>query len=218
MLAARELVEAIDEVLAFVFRRRGLGRGDIPRSEFARFIKLDQTVFRRAKDLDLLDCLPRQDELAAMLALPGKRRVGFEGKTNLPGDWEDDIYMAVGTPKWLQDMNALRSVAESLIQKSSESNGQDGPAINAESADNRVKTKIKGKASINARMLETMQLNSESHGWSAAQWAMHLKCAKSSVVETPTWKDLALVRDRMRAERAADRRQNQRTQPGNRTK
>src|SRR5262249_9751821 len=40
--------------------------------------------------------------------------------------------------------------------------------------------------SINARMIETLQANHDAMGWNSRQWAEHLKCAKSSVVETPT--------------------------------
>jgi hypothetical protein len=59
---------------------------------------------------------------------------------------------------------------------------------------------------INARMLETIQANPDALGWNSRQWATHLKCAKSSVVETPTWKDLTMRRERERAERTQDRR------------
>ncbi|MCI0419395.1 MAG: hypothetical protein L0312_09270, partial [Acidobacteria bacterium] len=46
------------------------------------------------------------------------------------------------------------------------------------------------KPSVNARMLETIQANHEAIGWSSTQWSEHLQCAKSTVVETPTWKNL----------------------------
>ncbi len=59
---------------------------------------------------------------------------------------------------------------------------------------------------INARMIEVIQKNDEALGWNSRQWAEHLKCVKSSVVATLTWKDLAMRRDRERAERARDRR------------
>jgi hypothetical protein len=61
-------------------------------------------------------------------------------------------------------------------------------------------------ASVNARMLETIQANTEALGWNCRQWAAHLHCAKASVVVTPTWKDLKMRRERERAERARDRR------------
>lgn len=72
---------------------------------------------------------------------------------------------------------------------------------------------------INARMLEAMQENpSEVMGWSSARWAEHLKCVKSSIVETPTWKDLMMARDRVKAERAVDRRRKPKASDQNRTK
>jgi hypothetical protein len=59
---------------------------------------------------------------------------------------------------------------------------------------------------VNARMLETIQTNSEAMGWNSRQWAEHLKCSKPAVVETQTWRDLTMRRERNRAERAKDRR------------
>jgi hypothetical protein len=64
----------------------------------------------------------------------------------------------------------------------------------------------RSKPRVNARMLETIQANPEAMGWNSKQWAEHLRCAKSSVVDTQTWKDLSMRRDRERAERARDRR------------
>jgi hypothetical protein len=59
---------------------------------------------------------------------------------------------------------------------------------------------------VNARMIETIQTIAEALGWNSTQWAKHLKCAKSSVVATKTWKDLTMGRERTKAERAKDRR------------
>jgi hypothetical protein len=59
---------------------------------------------------------------------------------------------------------------------------------------------------VNARMLETIQSRPEAIGWNCRQWAQHLKCGRSSVVETSTWQDLKMGRERNRAERVKDRR------------
>ncbi len=65
-----------------------------------------------------------------------------------------------------------------------------------------------GKATVNARMLELIQKDLlKVRGWTAKQWAEELNCARSTVVETAAWKDLAMGRERARAERAKDRRQ-----------
>jgi hypothetical protein len=62
--------------------------------------------------------------------------------------------------------------------------------------------KTKGK-NIDARMLKVLADNKESYGWSAAQWADHLKCAESTVKDTPTWKgQLAAFRANAKADRA----------------
>ena len=55
-------------------------------------------------------------------------------------------------------------------------------------------------------MIDKIQSNPEAMGWNSPRWARELKCAKSSVVETATWKNLAMGRERERAERAQDRR------------
>ena len=68
----------------------------------------------------------------------------------------------------------------------------------------------KGK-NINGRMLDAIQEDQEALGWNSRQWAEHLKCAKSSVVETKTWKDLQMRRERDKAERAKDRRRRPKT-------
>jgi hypothetical protein len=65
--------------------------------------------------------------------------------------------------------------------------------------------KVRRSCGINARMLETIQSNPDAMGWSCPRWATHLKCAKSSVVATETWKDLSMRRDRERAQRRRDR-------------
>jgi hypothetical protein len=62
------------------------------------------------------------------------------------------------------------------------------------------------KATVNVRMLEAIQENPEAMGWNSPKWAKFLKCVKSSVVETKTWKGLSTSRERERAERALDRR------------
>jgi hypothetical protein len=82
-------------------------------------------------------------------------------------------------------------------------------AANAETAEvgkDRLATSGAKRKNINARMLETIQMNPDAMGWSSEKWRVHLKCAKSSVVATPTWKDLLIRRDRERAERSRDRR------------
>ena len=63
-----------------------------------------------------------------------------------------------------------------------------------------------GKTNVNARMLDTIQKNWEARGWTCTKWAKYLKCARSTVVDTPTWKELATARDKLKAERRKDRR------------
>jgi hypothetical protein len=68
------------------------------------------------------------------------------------------------------------------------------------------KNPIRPKATVNARMLEAIQTNPEAMGWNSRQWAEELKCSKPAVVETQTWANMKMVRERNRAERKRDRR------------
>lgn len=61
-------------------------------------------------------------------------------------------------------------------------------------------------ATVNERMAGTIMENPEAMGWNSPQWAKHLKCGKSSVVETATWKKLESARLQAKAERMKDRR------------
>jgi len=93
----------------------------------------------------------------------------------------------------------LRELAEEEIARE-ERTDHDGdrpaPAANGN---------VKGKQ-VNARMLEEIMNNPNARGWTAAKWASHLKCAKSSVIDTPTWKALREHRETLRAERAKAKR------------
>ena len=61
-------------------------------------------------------------------------------------------------------------------------------------------------ATINERMAGTIMKKPEVMGWNSTQWAEHLKCGKSSVVETAAWKRLESARQQAKAERMKDRR------------
>jgi hypothetical protein len=64
------------------------------------------------------------------------------------------------------------------------------------------------KGTVNQRMLEWMQKDPEAMGWKCRQWAEHLKCAKSTVVATPTWGNLKSIRLDNKAKRMVDKRRN----------
>ncbi len=62
-------------------------------------------------------------------------------------------------------------------------------------------------STIDDRMRAELAENLEVvKGWSCQRWATHLGCAKSTVAETETWKSLALLREKAKAEMAMDRR------------
>jgi hypothetical protein len=62
------------------------------------------------------------------------------------------------------------------------------------------------KATVNDRMLRTIQKNPDSMGWKCTQWAKYLQCRRSSVVEAETWTALESARLKSKAECMSDRR------------
>lgn len=114
-------------------------------------------------------------------------------------------------------MLVLNSVELSIELSRRVTNDKPTPAADLPSGDDQA-TPATGTTdtrpkNINARMLEAIQSNPEAIGWKLRQWAAYLKCAKSSVAETQTWRDLGMRRERERAEKARDRR---RRPPGSR--
>ena len=63
------------------------------------------------------------------------------------------------------------------------------------------------KPKVNDRMTAELASNLETvKGWTARKWAAFLGCAKSTVIEAPTWKSLSLLRQQAKAEKRSDRR------------
>ena len=89
------------------------------------------------------------------------------------------------------------SVGEGLDRWWSGSEKQEKPAKNKY-----------GSKNVNGRMLDKIQKDPLSRGWTSAQWASHLKCSAAAVVKTETWEKLRTLRDKQKAEKAlrADRR------------
>lgn len=67
------------------------------------------------------------------------------------------------------------------------------------------RTRVNVKASVNARMMESIQRDTSTMGWNSRQWAEHLHCGKPAVVETETWQNLKNARQRLQADRMKDR-------------
>ena len=84
----------------------------------------------------------------------------------------------------------------------------DGAAAGGKSGGGKTPTKAPAgkKPSINARMLETIQKDTAAMGWNSPKWARYLSAAKSSVTDTQAWQDLKMGRERVKAQRALDRR------------
>ncbi|MGI6414352.1 MAG: hypothetical protein ACOX1P_01685 [Thermoguttaceae bacterium] len=54
------------------------------------------------------------------------------------------------------------------------------------------------RGSIDGRMLDAILKDPTAIGWTAVRWAEHLKCARSSVIATQTWKELQTIRKEQR--------------------
>jgi len=61
-------------------------------------------------------------------------------------------------------------------------------------------------ATINARMLESLQKTPDCHGWTVTQWCEHLKCSRAAVHKTDTWKELQNARERIASDHASTNR------------
>ncbi len=62
-------------------------------------------------------------------------------------------------------------------------------------------------ATVNMRMMDQVQNNSESMGWSTSQWQRFLKCkSRSTIAATATWKNLSRHRLGLEAERRKSKR------------
>lgn len=81
------------------------------------------------------------------------------------------------------------------------------PVLDDDEAEVTKPTGGKRKPTVNDRMKAELAANLETvKGWTARQWAIKLGCAKSTVIESTTWRSLHLMRHQDRAERRNDRR------------
>lgn len=69
-----------------------------------------------------------------------------------------------------------------------------------------VKSSKFSKKNVNARMLEKMHADPECRGWTCTKWASFLNCSRTSVVDTSAWKELKILREVQKAERAKSKR------------
>jgi hypothetical protein len=69
-----------------------------------------------------------------------------------------------------------------------------------------MKPPIRPRLNVNARMLDKIQRDPESRGWTVTQWQTHLQCARDSIHRTPTWKELSAGRKVLAADRALSKR------------
>ena len=130
----------------------------------------------------------------------------LEHLRRLAADWVDACDLAADLIRGEVDVNAIIE-AGNAAQGDDEDNAIPTGGEPAQGDDESEPTKPTGKrATVNERMVGTIMANPEAMGWNSAQWAKHLKCGKSSVVETATWKKLESARLQAQAERMKDRR------------
>jgi len=106
------LTNAIDQLLKFVANCEKNGHG-IRRSKYDRFLELDREVAVHAQQIGLLPSLPQIEKLRRLLDVKSfDQPCQFIGATNLPGDWEDGVFLIFlnGNP-WLEEMHTIRALA-----------------------------------------------------------------------------------------------------------
>ena len=113
----------------------------------------------------------------------------------------------------LGDPNDMRLTSLDVFARAARTAINTGPAdatrgdVGEESvAEKPTGDRPKPPATVNERMVGTIMEIPEAMGWNSPQWAKHLQCGKSSVVETATWKRLESARLQAKAERMKDRR------------
>jgi hypothetical protein len=117
-----ELIEAIDELVAFV---KSFSGPFIPRSQIeGRFLELDRRVYRLAVAANLYQAFPHPEELRRPGERPGVKPLMLVGKTRLPGDWHvddfeylPDIGAGGAMTDWFGAMAELREFAASRVRK-----------------------------------------------------------------------------------------------------
>lgn len=149
-----DLVAAIDAAIAFVHAHPD----EMTRSQVDEFKSLAADVYRLAHAANLLDSLPKVEELRPQLETPSLGPVQFESKLHLPGDWVrpqgDDLpllpswyaveeepseipeskFLVGASPqsRWFEDMDLLRSLAESNAAPTSVGGGETTEALMAQ--------------------------------------------------------------------------------------
>lgn len=112
-------------------------------------------------------------------------RVGWSGERIADGNWKPRDLFPI-----------IEGYLQRLRDQSGSTKGQGDEAADVS----------RPTATINERMKAELASNLETvKGWTARQWANHLSCSVSSIGDAPTWKELALLRQKTKAERAMDR-------------
>jgi len=132
------------------------------------------------------------DAFCSFVSVANRESVGSEGRANRLLDSE----------AWKR----LREAVDEIAFYVSAITTTDGTAPRLhDEAEAPTTDKQEPAATVNQRMAGTIMENPEAMGWNSIQWAKQLKCAKSSVVETATWKKLNSARLQAKAERMKDR-------------
>ena len=105
-----ELATAIDRLIEFAYAKEGRTP-----AEMRQFTKLDREVWKAAVKAGLDEHLPQDDKMRRSNITIGEEKPLFcEGKTALPGDWEEDpdLFLPCPPGPWEDAMQALRELAE----------------------------------------------------------------------------------------------------------
>jgi len=112
----------------------------------------------------------------------------------------------LAAPPWKKIQAKLVSVGLSLDLLKQLRSGDLVRVLAEQPLDSTEKTKAKKKLTVNDRMVAELASNPEAvKGWTAKQWAEHLKCGLTTVKDTETWKNLVSYRAESKARKQMNR-------------
>ncbi len=110
--ALRELGREVERLRILV--RDRTDHSELSQSEMTAFRELDQRVYSRAFSAGLAVQLPSIDVLKPSLEFEGMKDIEFEGRTNLPGDWERGVFLVI-SDKWDSAMEQFSKAIEHYL-------------------------------------------------------------------------------------------------------
>jgi hypothetical protein len=123
----KQASQAINDLLSYVDTfaevreiRGGFTNRTLTADEIGRFIELDERLYVALGRVELLNQLPSHDVLSSSLDVEdGMKKVEFKGKSRLPGDWDDGLFMLVECD-WRREMEELQALLSDRAKETPE--------------------------------------------------------------------------------------------------